>query len=34
VKTLRQFPVNFLSFSALDVRSCLQAAFNFVGKGH
>ena len=30
---LRQFQVNFSGFCALDVNSCLQATFNFVGKG-
>jgi hypothetical protein len=33
LKTLRQFQVNFFGFSALDVNSCLQATFDFVGKG-
>src|ERR1019366_9908769 len=33
LETLRQFQVNFFGFSALDVNGCLQATFDFVGKG-
>src|ERR1035437_7061623 len=33
LETLRQFQVNFFGFSAPDVNSCLQATFDFVGKG-
>src|SRR5208337_2923495 len=33
LETLRQFQANFFGFSALDVNSCLQATFDFVGKG-
>jgi hypothetical protein len=33
LETLRQFQVNSFGLSALDVRSCLQATFDFVGKG-
>jgi hypothetical protein len=33
LETLRQFQVNFFGFSALDVNNCLQATFDFVGKG-
>jgi len=33
LETLRQFQVNFFGFSVLDVNSCLQMTFDFVGKG-
>jgi hypothetical protein len=34
MKTLRQFPVNFFGLPAPDVSGSLQAALDFVGKGH
>jgi hypothetical protein len=33
LETPRQFQINFFGFSALDVNSRLQSAFDFVGKG-
>jgi len=33
LETLRQFPVNFFGFRALDVNGGLEATFDFVGKG-
>src|SRR5215471_6303511 len=33
LETLRQFQINFLGFSALNVNSCLQATFDVGGKG-